>query len=509
MTLLPFLIVTIGGAVAVLLVRGPERIAIGMGLLALVAALATALAIQTGQSLVIDASGLATTDYLRLFLVLGAFVGLVLAVVGFAAGSRRDATAVTLAILGTSALALALPDARLAVLAATAGGMFGALLCIAPLGGRAGATVGIRALRATIVAGTMAVAAAAWIGRDLSELAARPVVFELAYLAMAFAVAIRFGVIPVHAWAARLTDAVPETTLPLVTAWAPAALAIVALTWADASIAPLLVDVEQARSVVIVIALASILLASVAAWIQDDLEHIVGYAIVGDAGVVMLAIAALDPEAWAPARIWILSFVVARSAFAAWAAATRTTYFTGRVADLRGWAIRSPLLAVAFVIVVLASIGLPGLAAFDARGALIDLTLDGPLALVAWLAVLSPLAYYGRLFLVGIRRPDARPGDPTWRPQFSPISLTDLRGWWATTWSDNRAFFAASSATLLAVVALAVSAGMFGAREAAAGLPPTVERAIESFGPGSPEVPLSSLDPGALSDPAESAPITP
>ena len=326
--------------------------------------------------------------------------------IGAAVGSRRDAGAVTLAILGTAGLALAVPDPRIAVLAATAGGVFGALVCIAPLGGRAGATVGVRVLRATVVAGTMAIAATAWIGRDLSDLAAQPVVFGLAYLAMAIAVAIRFGAIPLHAWAARLTDSVPETTLPQVTAWGPAALAIVAVAWADTSIAPLLVDVENARLVVLAIAIASILLASIAALIQDDLEHVVGYAIIGDAGVVMLAVAALDPAAWAPARMWILSFVVARSAFAAWAAATRTTFSTGRITDLRGWAIRSPLLAVGFVAVVVASIGLPGLAAFEARGTLIDLTLGGPAALIVWIGVLSPILYYGRLFAIGLGRPE-------------------------------------------------------------------------------------------------------
>ena len=68
------------------------------------------------------------------------------------------------------------------------------------------------------------------------------------------------------------------------------------------------------------IAIASIVLAAVAAYVQDDLEHVLGYSIVGDAGVVMLALATLDPEAWAPARTWILVFVVARSAFAAWVA---------------------------------------------------------------------------------------------------------------------------------------------------------------------------------------------
>lgn len=503
MTLLPFLLVTVGGAVAVLFVRGPERVATAVGLLALVAALVTALALRPFDTLELGGSGIATTPYLRLFLVLGSFVGLLLAAIGTAAGSRRDAPAVTLAILGSSAFALALPDPRLAVLAATAGGMFGALLCIAPAGGRSGAAIGARALRATVVAGTMAIAATAWIGRDLSDLAARPVVFGLAYLTMAIAVAIRLGVVPVHAWAARLTDAVPESALPLVTAWAPAALAIVALAWTDASIAPLLVDLEQARLVVIAIALGSILLASLAAWIQDDLEHIVGYAIVGDAAVVMLAIAALDPEAWAPARMWILAFVVARSAFAAWTAAVRTTFQTGRVTELRGWAIQSPILAVAFGIIVLAGVGAPGLAAFDARGTLIDLTVDGPIAFVAWLGVLSPLAYYGRLLVVGVGRPQPRPGGIAgWRPVVSPISLNDLRRWAAMTWSDNRAFLASSMATLLAVLALAVAAGSFGAPQAAAGLPPTIEGAVESFEPGATEGPGDTDAPEPSGDPA-------
>ena len=492
MSLVPFLLIAFIGATAAIVVRGPERLATAIGLVGLAGAAIAALAITPESSLLVGGHGIATTAYLRLYLALGAIVGLILVIVGAAVGSRRDASAVTLAILGTAGLALAVPDPRIAVLAATAGGVFGALVCIAPLGGRAGATVGIRVLRATIIAGTMAIAATAWIGRDLSDLAAQPAVFGLAYLAMALAVAIRFGAIPLHAWAARLTDAVPETTLPLVTAWAPASLAIVALAWADSSIAPLLVDVESARLLVLGIAIASIVLATLAAWIQDDLEHIVGYTIIGDAGVVMLAVAALDPAAWAPARMWILSFVVARSAFAAWAAACRATFFTGRIADLRGWAIRSPVLAAAFVAVVLASIGLPGLAAFDARGELIDLTLSGPLAVLVWIGVLAPLATYGRLFLVGIGRPD--PGTAAavvWRPRLAPLHLTDLRGWVGMTWSDNRGPASSIGALVLAVLALGVSVGLFGGPEASAGLPPVLDGAVESFepqpGPAEPE----------------------
>ncbi len=302
----------------------------------------------------------ATSDYLRLFLILGSSVGLVLAVVGFATGSRRDAPAVTLGTLGAAALAMSLADPRIAVLAITAGGLLAVLLTIVPGGDRAAATIGTLELRALIVAGAMAIAAAAWIGRDLSQLVAQPVVFGLAYLAFALAVAIRFGAIPFHIWAARLTDTVPEAALPIVTAWGPAAFAVVALAWTDQSVAPLLVEMDAERAIVLAVAVATIVLAAFAAWIQDDLEHVVGYSIIGDAGVVLLAIAALDPDAWAPARIWILAYVVTRSAFAAWAASLRATYGTGRIPNLRGWAVRSPVLAIALGLIVLAGIGLPG-----------------------------------------------------------------------------------------------------------------------------------------------------
>ena len=139
----------------------------------------------------------------------------------------------------------------------------------------------------------------------------------------------------------------PESALPIVTAWGPAAFAIVALAWTDASVAPLLVDhrTPSGRSSWRSPSRPSCSRRSRRS-IQDDIEHVVGYSIIGDAGVVLLAVAALDPEAWAPARTWILAYVVARSAFAAWAAAMRATFFTGRVADMGGWALRAPLLAV-------------------------------------------------------------------------------------------------------------------------------------------------------------------
>jgi len=495
MSLLLFAVVAISFAGVAAVLRedpGPRR---AVGLVGLVGALVAALAIDPGQIVDIG-GGLGTTAYIRLFLILGSLVGLGLAVSGEAGGSRRDAPAVTLAILAACGITLGLVDPRAAVLVATAGGLFGVLVTLIPGNGRAGATVGIRETRAVIVAGALAIAATSWFGRDLSQLAAQPVVFGLAYLAFAMAVAMRFGAIPFHLWAARLTDVVPETALPILTAMAPASLAIVALAWTDASVAPLLVDVGSARVIVLGIAIASIFLAAIAAFVQDDLEHILGYSIVGDAGVVMLALATLDPEAWAPARTWILVFVVARSAFAAWVAGIRAGFWTGRVVDLRGWVWRSPLLAGAFALVVVASVGFPGLVSFDARKSIVDLALQTPFATIVLLGTLAPLAYYGRLLGIGLARPE-QVGErvSAWRPHIARPRGAAVRDWLGHTWDVNRAFTTAAVALLLGALAMATSAGAFGGPEAAAGLSPSI------LGPG--EL-VSPVDPGDLPGPFES-----
>jgi hypothetical protein len=473
MSLAIYLLVAFGFALAAWATRRRPELSTPIGLGGLLVTTVAAIAIDPTDVVAIGTSGLATGAYLRLFLILGTVVGLGLAVAGAAGRTRPDVPAVTLATLGLGALTLGFTDPRLAVVAGTTGGLCGALLTVGAGLDRTGATIGIRDLRAVVVAGSLAIGATAWIGRDLSQLDAPPVVFGLAYLALAVAVAIRFGAIPFHLWAARLTDVVPDTALPVVTVLAAAPFAIVGLGWADGSIAPLLVDLGTERGVILAIAVASIVLAALAALVQDDIEHVVGYSIVGDAGVALLAIVALDAAAWGPARTWILALVVTRSAFAAWAGGLRVVFGTGRIVELRGWVVRSPLLAIAFGLTVLAGLGVPGLAAFEARSELVNLAVDGPLGLLVFVGTLAPLAYYGRLLSIGLGRPDGPP-DPEvdWRPRVTRLDLTAVGSWWGTTWNTNRPFSSGLVAVLLALVAVATSAGAFGLADAAAATRP-------------------------------------
>jgi NADH:ubiquinone oxidoreductase subunit 2 (subunit N) len=528
MSLVPFLAVCFGAAAAALFVHRYRRLSLAIGLLGLAMATVAALAIVPGDRLTVGPGRLETTEFGRLFLVLGCATGTVIAVVGLATAWERDLPAALLGGFGALGLALSIGDPLIALVAILAGALVGSLVTLVRPVTPRNVQVASREFRAIAVAGALALLGMAWIARPLGPLAEEPTVFGLAYLAVALAAAIRFGEIPFHRWAARLADSAPEVALPLLLAWAPAGFAVVALAWTDRSIAPLLLPLEVERAVILSVGILSIILGVAAAWLQDDLEHVVGYSIVQDAGFIVLGLAILDPSAWQPTRTWILVFVVAKTAFAAWAVAVRTRFGTRRIADLGGWARRSPGLALAFVLIAAATIGLPGLVAWDVRGRLVDLSLtDGPVRLLVTLGGLASLLYYGRIAIAGVRAPSTlvaagaseRPrlpgpagvggsapaGAPTGSDAVDrrlPASLARLETRWTAGWAANRAPIASLGVLLLALTAITVAAGGLGGPVAAAAPAPEPAAPTETFVPDQTEPP--SLSPGASEEPGGS-----
>lgn len=492
MSLVVYLIVALSFAALAWLVRHRGELSAAVGIGGLAVAVVAAAAVNPDDVVSFGSVQIVGSEYLRLFMLLASLVGLGLGISGLAGEPRAHGAPITLATLGLGSLTLALADPPAAVIAGSAVGVTAAMITVVPSGDRVGATAGIRDLRAVAIAGAMAIAATAWLGRDLRELeAAQPVVYGLAYLAVATAVAIRFGVIPFHLWAARLTDAVPESALPVGTVLAAAPFAIVGAGWIEGSTGSLLVDLGAERGIVLAIAVGSIVLAAVAALLQDDLEHIVGYSIVGDAGVALLGLVAIGQGVGGAMLTWMLLLVVGRAAFAAWAAGLRHSMGTGRVSELRGWMTRAPMLTLAFGLVVVAAIGVPGFAAFEARSTLVTRAVEGPLAPLMALAVLAPLAYYGRLLSVGVAPADRLRGPvEDWRPRIEPVDLTSARGWWLQTWERNRGFMGGVAAVALALLAVATSVGAFGAPEAAA-------EAADARAAAPITVPSGSGDPGS------------
>ncbi|HET7471748.1 MAG TPA: proton-conducting transporter membrane subunit, partial [Candidatus Limnocylindrales bacterium] len=403
MTVVPFLLIAAATGTASLIVRANRTWSTAIALVGLLAMAVTASRIGATATVEIGGTTLAGSDWLRLFAILGSVVGILLVIVDLAALHEPDVPGVIALGIGASVLALAIPDAGTAVVAATAGGLAGVLVA-APIGAAArAAAVGARELRALAVAGALAIGATAWLARPLGDLSLVPEVFGLAYLAFAVAVAIRLGAIPFHLWAARVADAAPGIALPLLMAWGPAAFAAVALVWIDRSVAPLALPIEASRSLVAVVGATSVVLGIVAAAIQDDLEHIVGYTIAADAGFIVLALAGFDPAVWEPSRTWLLFFVVIRSAFAAWAVAIHGAFGTRRLPEIDGWARRAPALAVALVAIAAAAVAWPALTIWTARATIAGLALPGPIAGLVALAPVASLVVYGRLLRVGAR----------------------------------------------------------------------------------------------------------
>ncbi len=491
MSLVPFLAITFGAAAAAFVVRHLPRLSLAIGLLGLLAATGAGLTIVPGDNLAIaGVRGIQTTEFGRLFVVLGCATGLLTVLIGLATAWQPSLPAALLAGFGALGLGLAIGDPIVAVLVVVAGALVGSMVTLArPITDRA-IGVAARELRAIAVAGALALLGMAWIPRPLGPRTLPPEMFGLAFLLVAVAVSLRFGALPFHRWAARLAATAPEIALPLLLVWAPAAFAVVALAWMDRSIAPFLVPLDVERGIVVAIGAASIMLGGAAAWLQDDLEHVVGYSIVQDSGFVILGLAILDTSAWQPTRTWLLVFVLVKTAFAAWAAAVRVRFGTRQIPELAGWARRSPLLGAGLALIAVSTIGVPGLLAWDVRDSLIRLTLGSGLmhALVALGGLLS-LTYYLRLALVG-RKPAsalvrAAPGDAPARrgherptaeespavpgggyeelagrqPRESTRSLARAEAVVARTWQANRAPIAATGVLLLSLIAVAAGTG--------------------------------------------------
>ncbi len=218
------------------------------------------------------------------------------------------------------------------------------------------------------------------------------------------AIAVRYGVLPFHLRIPRLTDVVPPITLPLLLAWIPLPLAVAGIAAVDNLVAPLALPLDGERAIVILVAAATLLGASLAAFTQDDLRHTTGYLVIADAGILVLAAAALDPAAWGPTRTWVVVLAASKTALGAWAAVTEERFQTRSIPDLRGWMRRSPLLAAGLLVTIVATFGLPGWVAFNAREQIAGLAADGAgvvvLTLLGWLA----LPAYLRLVVVGAGR---------------------------------------------------------------------------------------------------------
>ena len=430
MTLLALVAIgAIGAAVSAWgLGRGgrPAEIGAAVGWVSLIVVLVVALAMEsprvgaTASTGGVDAFNghFIPNDYLRLVIGLWALDAVLFVAIGWligGLGGLRGLLPATLAAIVGGTVAFAATDLTLGSLAAGAVGLSALAVLLV---GRDAIEAGAREVRvalagtAVLVAVTAAAPAAATLVFDalgpIGEGGPSPssmpteagAAIGLFAVAVAVVVAVRLGSIPFHLRVPRLTDVAPPISLPLLLAWIPVPLGVAAIAIVDRQLAPLALPLEGEQALIVLLALATLVGGALAAYISDDLRHATGYLVIADGGLVLLGFAALDPAAWGPTRVWLVVLAASKTAVAAWSAVMEDRFQTRAIPDLRGWLRHSPILGAGLTVAAVATYGLPGWVAFQARADLAELSGSG----IAWLIALAGLATlptYLRLLFLG------------------------------------------------------------------------------------------------------------
>jgi len=434
MSLIPFLAICAAGSVLGLLALPTRRLARLVGVVALAAAFVAALTIKPADSLAVGQVQLATSWYAGLFLSAATACCLMLCILGLVVGWPVRLAPAALATFGGLAVAFSATDPAVVFAAIGASAAPGILVVIGSRAAESDAPdaavetrlldVSLSELRTLglIAAGSL-IAAAAVLRPSWTE-SGSTTVFAVAYLALGVAVAVRYGAVPFHVPASRLSKRGTKLGLALPLVWIPSGLGVVALSW-SASVFQMQGDwLDVAVASLQVVAVVTLILGAVGALLHDELEEIATYSIIQDAGFVLLALAARDGDASGSARLWLIVFITAKSALVGWVAVLSWTFGSSRLQDLRGWLRRAPILGVALVVIVVATLGWPGSAIYEARATLVDLGLPSELHFLGFVAILLAIAYYGRLLAVGLLPTSVRVGSaPGERPRW-PVPMT-------------------------------------------------------------------------------------
>ena len=402
MSVLAFAAVALAGAVVSTLASSRRQLGTVIGFAAVIAALAAATAIRTDDPLRLAAEALAGDTHLRLVLSLCLGGGLLVLIVARLATWQPSAPGVLLGGAAGIGLALGLSGAPAALLAAGAATGAAATLALASPAAPSRVRALMRELRGAATSTVVGVIAAAIVPATTgSGRVAEPAAAALVLVGMALVMAHRFGAIPLHARVSRLSDVAPTAAFPVLGAWLPAAWGLIIVGWAPTALGPYAPGLGVERGLIVALALLTLLFGTLAALVQDEVEHVVAYTIVADAGLALLALAALDPAARDAARVWLLVFAATRTALIGWTIAFRAAFDTGRLRDTSGWLRRAPALGVALAAILVGVVGWPGLLAWDTRLDVLQSATAGPAFL---------LGYVGSLGTGVAICPDARGG---------------------------------------------------------------------------------------------------
>jgi NADH-quinone oxidoreductase subunit N len=149
--------------------------------------------------------------------------------------------------------------------------------------------------------------------------------------------------------------------------------------------------------VIWVVAALTMTVGNVVALVQTNIKRMLAYSAIAHAGYLLVAMAAIVPQAGAAMLYYLIGYVVANlGAFGVVTALERRGESNDLIQDYRGLAQREPALAAAMTIFLLSFVGVPPLVGFIGKFYIFSGALEAGLVWLVVIAVLNSVmaAYY-------------------------------------------------------------------------------------------------------------------
>ncbi|MCY4051486.1 MAG: NADH-quinone oxidoreductase subunit NuoN [Gammaproteobacteria bacterium] len=227
----------------------------------------------------------------------------------------------------------------------------------------------------------------------------------------------KLGVVPFHMWVPDVYQGAPTSTTAFIgTAPKIAAFALV--------IRLLSGGLQELHDVwyqmLIVLALLSVLAGNVIAIAQDNLKRMLAYSTISHMGFFLFGVLAGNQAGYSAALFYVLVYsIMSCGAFALILMLSRKGFESELLDDLKGLDQKSPWIALLFLVLMLSMAGIPPMAGFFAKLAVIRSLVEQDLVWVAVFAVLLAVVgayYYLRIIKLVYFDPPSAPGSVTVKP---------------------------------------------------------------------------------------------
>jgi NADH-quinone oxidoreductase subunit N len=126
--------------------------------------------------------------------------------------------------------------------------------------------------------------------------------------------------------------------------------------------------IEEWRTIIIVLSIASMFLGAVAAIGQNNLKRLMAYSSIGHVGFILAGLSIATPESLSAVLVYIVIYVFMNiGVFACIMSLNRNGVYFENISDLSGLSKHHPLIAICLTILTFSLAGIPPLAGFFAK----------------------------------------------------------------------------------------------------------------------------------------------